>query len=1329
MKTKLLSVLSVLSMTTMAATLTLSVNDAARGSVAGDGEADAAGVVSASAVAAEGYGFVCWQGSLPVEVDAASAEISFALAEDTALTAVFGKVYDVAADGAGAYSSVSNAVMAALDAEDGNGVGVVRLAPGEYAFDGEVPVSGGAVIALCGDVSDGEEVLLTVTEDAAGTRNRLFNVAGSTIFFRDLVVTNCGFNVDAGKNGMVFYSTSSSLDFRRCRFDSNKNTKEFAGSIAGGVIYASGGSLYIADSIFTNNCIISTKSNGGNPSGGALHVGGSATVRIDDCDFINNEVQWHYWSAYGGACSFGDSDVKITRSHFKSNRIKNSYPTRSDKECGGIDIYAAGSTTLSIADCLFEGGYLTGSKLLQDSTSPVRGGSIWANGSKVKTYIERTVFNGVGTENTTWKAGALTLSGNSSAYLTNVLSTACGGNHVTIYQGKLDALNCTFANSDAEASTPGAAVAIYKGSVAVKNSILWNNAGDDLVNLDPTADTVPAVTASFDGCIVETTVPTATENKVGADYDPLFVDSVYCHPLSKGGYYANGWFDDGAWVYDSSVQMSPAVDGALEDIDYSHEVQPNGLVANIGYDANTSVASKSVVDDDEPIVDEGKVVVYAYPAVSVGGIDATVRGQLASDGVSGSAGAAVSVYVVWDKSDKGTDGISAWGKNKKVGDFTEWESFDVVIDELETMAFYRFVAVDGDDAVLDWSNVEGFYLARPPQYEEAMVTRIERTSAFFSGKLTDNGGIDSYALLKYWATSEGDGSDVEPISYNDGESIAVGDVAEFAVTGLEPGVNYSYELIFRNSAGDSIAKGAFNTVSLDEQIERYVDVEAQGLADGRSWAGAYGNLQTAIDACSEAGDIIYLKSGEHTVGITTSGAVNNYSIANHQGLIIKGGYLGDGAPGAKEGETVLAPNVYIPESHRGFYINKSVLTLEDITIKGFAASDGYGSGFRADSSTVMVKDCDFTHNGNKNRSNPRGGAIYTSGGTLDIIGCVFSNNCVVSSASGGSAQGGVLHINNTAFTCAESIFRHNYVSGAYHGGIGGAVSISGGSAVISKCSFETNFFYINTTSTSKTFSGGILIASELTRFELNDVSFVGGGFCGINKSVNIRGGAITLSGKSQKTYMRNVAFSQIGDDENGHAYHRADIYIPGGTLYMTNVLVGGTAKKNALEVAGGTVFMENCTIADAQEGYGIYQSGGSLSVTNSIVWGNNSGTFGGTVTNAAFGYCDMEDDAEGALAGEGNISVDPLFVDNIYYHLYSEEGYYDGFFSGGEWTKAKLPEYVGIRMSSALDKGNPESDYSLEPKRNGKRINLGAYGGTEVATKTWRTPPTVIRLE
>jgi len=42
--------------------------------------------------------------------------------------------------------------------------------------------------------------------------------------------------------------------------------------------------------------------------------------------------------------------------------------------------------------------------------------------------------------------------------------------------------------------------------------------------------------------------------------------------------------------------------------------------------------------------------------------------------------------------------------------------------------------------------------------------------------------------------------------------------------------------------------------------------------------------------------------------------------------------------------------------------------------------------------------------------------------------------------------------------------------------------------------------------------------------------------------------------------------------------------------------------------------------------------------------------------------------------------------------------------------------------SPCIDAGDPASDFSAEPAYNGGRINMGAYGGSEYASKTPNCP-------
>ena len=47
-------------------------------------------------------------------------------------------------------------------------------------------------------------------------------------------------------------------------------------------------------------------------------------------------------------------------------------------------------------------------------------------------------------------------------------------------------------------------------------------------------------------------------------------------------------------------------------------------------------------------------------------------------------------------------------------------------------------------------------------------------------------------------------------------------------------------------------------------------------------------------------------------------------------------------------------------------------------------------------------------------------------------------------------------------------------------------------------------------------------------------------------------------------------------------------------------------------------------------------------------------------------------------------------------------------------------------MGPAIDAGDPNAPFDAEPYNNGKRLNLGAYGNTPVASISYRPPKTLI---
>ncbi len=133
--------------------------------------------------------------------------------------------------------------------------------------------------------------------------------------------------------------------------------------------------------------------------------------------------------------------------------------------------------------------------------------------------------------------------------------------------------------------------------------------------------------------------------------------------------------------------------------------------------------------------------------------------------------------------------------------------------------------------------------------------------------------------------------------------------------------------------------------------------------------------------------------------------------------------------------------------------------------------------------------------------------------------------------------------------------------------------------------------------------------------------------------------------------------------------------------------------------------ISNCTAAD-NAGLGIWISQGA--VVNSIVWGNGQRQLYSPDDNASVTYCDVQ----GGWPGTSNLDADPYFAATRGgdYHLKSQAGRWDA--NEGRWTKDDV-------TSLCIDAGNPASPIGFEPFPNGGIINMGAYGGTTEASKSY----------
>jgi len=144
----------------------------------------------------------------------------------------------------------------------------------------------------------------------------------------------------------------------------------------------------------------------------------------------------------------------------------------------------------------------------------------------------------------------------------------------------------------------------------------------------------------------------------------------------------------------------------------------------------------------------------------------------------------------------------------------------------------------------------------------------------------------------------------------------------------------------------------------------------------------------------------------------------------------------------------------------------------------------------------------------------------------------------------------------------------------------------------------------------------------------------------------------------------------------------------------------------SLNPGGGTATVINCIIWDCPQPVTLTDSsntqiedrGSHITVKYSDIQGGQSGiSVSGSQSTVTW--------------GQGNINTDPQFVavSNGDYHLKSRAGRWDA--AGESWGLDNV-------TSPCIDAGDPGRPVAFEPSPNGGIINIGAYGGTNQASKS-----------
>ena len=394
----------------------------------------------------------------------------------------------------------------------------------------------------------------------------------------------------------------------------------------------------------------------------------------------------------------------------------------------------------------------------------------------------------------------------------------------------------------------------------------------------------------------------------------------------------------------------------------------------------------------------------------------------------------------------------------------------------------------------------------------------------------------------------------------------------------------------------------------------YVRANASGNKDGSSWANAYADLTTAINAAVSQSRI-YVSAGTYPVnGANRSNLDRKQAFALKNGVEIYGGFAASGEPEFEDRNPTVYPTILSADlsgndadsdgdglsdlstksenAYRVFFHPNSLALNSSAVLDGFTIRGGYD---------------DATEEEYKS-----GAAIFNSASSPTIRNCVFVDNYSLNNG------GAVVNQNSANPSFANCEFLNNY---AYYGG---AICNIGSSPKISSSYFYNNKSKYNGGAIRN--NSGSAPAIENCEFELNSGS---------------NGGAIDCYESSPKIksslFACNTATSSGGAI---YAYTSSSPTIENCTFTENSAYFGGAlyARENSSLKA---VFATIAGNSARYNGGALYSQNASPVLLNSILWDNSAGTSGGEVYTSNSTPAITYSVVAGGYSGAGNTAEDP----------------------------------------------------------------------------------------
>ncbi|MDD5708249.1 MAG: DUF1565 domain-containing protein, partial [Kiritimatiellae bacterium] len=426
-----------------------------------------------------------------------------------------------------------------------------------------------------------------------------------------------------------------------------------------------------------------------------------------------------------------------------------------------------------------------------------------------------------------------------------------------------------------------------------------------------------------------------------------------------------------------------------------------------------------------------------------------------------------------------------------------------------------------------------------------------------------------------------------------------------------------------------------------QAADYYVATTGSG-ADGKSWATAFTNIQTALDASTNNGDTIYLAGRTFTI--------TNQLVWTNSGVTLQGGYEGVGEPGNNDltrWPTVVRADPSLAYKTRIMYINgANNCCMEWLTITG-GKQDYFGGGLYITNAGLTIASCQITNNTCAVMAYSKS---YAGGGVLSTHSTVLMTNCVVQGNQVGPGQnyeynyfrGGGIAIMDGAWTLVDSTIAFNRVSAygysTYWSHVYGGGIYSAGSLVASRCTIADN-----TAMKGRENNDGAGVYST-GNASINDCA-ISNNVCLSGTSVS-RGAGICVGGGTlgltNSIVVRNRSDSCA--TVYGDGVHVAGTATLRNCLVSENYALATTANcGQQVYVTTGSANILNCTLYSPFIGDVIRRDGGTVTVCDSIIW-NEAGN--DVIGDVGLQSCDIRSGLSNGV--NGCISVDPLFERGLY---------------------------------------------------------------------------------